>query len=146
MLAPSDTDDVPSLAGLTISEDKSGFEVLSLLNFKKSEGGVRNRQDRRQCFASDELDDLVRALPGLPLCIRYDETRIVGSVMAAFRAITDDVWVRVYIDGSTEDGALAVQRVQSKIYKGLGLGHWFEQDLCTGKTNKTARCVALERR
>jgi hypothetical protein len=126
--------------------DATRCVVQSLLRFKRSEGAARSLQDRRQCFSLDEIDDLVSALPGLPLCIRYDEKRIVGTVLEAYRTLTDYVWVKACIDATTEEGAQAASEAEQGVYKGMGLGHWFEQDHLTGATQKTARCVGLERR
>jgi len=126
----------------------SDLEVAGILYPPKEEAhagteGIRTRAQRRFEFLDDEIDEMVAALPGLPLCLSHNLRKVIGVVVSAERTLTDGVYVTVRIDTSTALGADSAAKVRSRYYRGLSLGHAFEQNQATGHTVKTPEEVTL---
>jgi hypothetical protein len=124
------------------------LEVTGILYPPKEEAragteGIRTRAQRRFEFLDNEIKEMIAVLPGLPLCLSHDLHKVIGKVVSAELTLTDGVYVTVRIDTSTELGAESAAKVQSRYYRGLSLGHAFEQDARTGHTVKTPLEVTL---
>jgi len=74
-------------------------------------------------WGNDEISWLAENVVGKPLCVDHDFSRQVGHVEDAEVTHCGAVKVTVKIDGTTENGADMVQRVDSKEYTALSLSH-----------------------
>jgi len=74
-------------------------------------------------FEQTELDDLVREVVDIPVCVEHDATQVVGRVKCARRTASNAVWVTFTVDGRSEASRAAVQRVHDGNLCGISLSH-----------------------
>ena len=81
-----------------------------------------------QCeeFTKAEIDDLIRQLPGLKVCVEHDMDELVGHVIGAERIHGGAVQVRAVVNASTAAGKRAIQQIKSEEMVGLSLSHVYE--------------------
>ena len=86
---------------------------------------TRPRTVRHACeeFAPEELDDLVRRVVGIPVCVEHDTTKVVGTVKCARRTASSAIWVTFGIDGRDDVSAAAIKGVRDGSLCGISLSH-----------------------
>lgn len=101
------------------------------------------RDLRHECeeFTIDELDELVAALPNIPVLVEHNESDLVGEITSARRTHCNAVEVTATVSASSKNGRAAIQDILDRKLVGLSLSHSYKFNAKPG--SETAESIRI---